>query len=202
MRFHRAPRASFGALRALLPHAALCVLLFASGARADGQDYHERVEAPVTPPWLVLPFEYGDAAAWAKGRTGPVYRFSAALLPGVVVDRFSLHFSLQALYRNPGWDVATGGRASYLLGTLSGGFLPVRVLAEGSYLPVAGGASFAGGGAVGLGSLLQVAALYGYDTDLETHFVSVRLGIDLVALGDPIAAVTRHVPQQDYRPVP
>jgi hypothetical protein len=28
-------------------------------------------------------------------------------------------------------------------------------------------------------------------------FVSLRLGVDLLALGDPIAALTRHVPQKD-----
>lgn len=181
--------------------ASLASLLLPRLAAADGQDYHEHVEEPVLPSWFTAPFEYGHAAAWAEGRTGPVYRFTAAVLPGVALDRFSLHLALQALYRNPGWDVGTGGRVTYRVTSLAGGFLPLRVLAEASYLPVSQGAYVAAGGMVGIGGLLQLSALYGHDTDLETNFLGVRLGVDLAALGDPIAAVTRYVPQQDFRPV-
>ena len=167
-------------------------------ASADGRDFHEQVPVPSVPPWLTVPFEYGHGAAWTETGSSPAYRLTAGVLPGVNIGRFTVQAAFQVLYRNPDWDLGLGGRTSVHLGSLSGGFLPVRVLAEASYLPIHGGGYVAGGLSLGIGRLLYVAALYGKDTDRSTNFFGVRLGVDLPSLWDPIGAVTRDVPQQDF----
>jgi hypothetical protein len=176
--------------------AAACVA-WSGTALCDGQDYHEAVDPPSIPPCLTLPFEIGDATAWVHERTGPVYRASATLLPGVLLGPVSLHVPLELQYRNPGWDFAFGGRITYLVSPLFGGFVPFRVVASPTYLVRGKGAHLAGGLMGGLGNLLYVTALYAYETDREIHSASVRLGLNLLALGDPVGAITHYVPQED-----
>jgi hypothetical protein len=168
-------------------------------AWADGRDYRESVEPPSIPPWLSLPLESGHAAAWAKDRPGPVFRWTASLLPGVYLfnARLGLNVPLQYHYRNPGHDVGLGLRATFLLHSFAGGFVPLRAVAESTYLVSGGGFSLAGGLSLGVGSLVHALVLGGKDTDRDVPFVSLRLGVDLLALGDPVAALTRHVPQAD-----
>jgi hypothetical protein len=176
--------------------AAACVA-WPGTALADGQDYHEAVDPPTIPRCLTLPLEIGDATAWVRDRTGPVYRASATLLPGVLLGPVSLHLPLELQYRNPGWDFALGGRLTFLVAPLFAGFVPLRVVAAPSYLVRGKGAHLAGGLMGGLGELLYVTALYAYETDREVHSASVRFGINLLAFADPVGAITHYVPQQD-----
>jgi hypothetical protein len=175
------------------------LVLLAARARADGRDYRESVEPPSIPAWLSLPFESGHAAAWVEGRPGPVFRWTASLLPGVFLfdSRLGLNLPVQYHYRNPGHDLGLGLRATFLLHAFAGGFVPLRAVGESTYLVWGRGFSLAGGLSLGVGSLVQTLVLGGKDTDRDVPFVSLRLGVDLLALGDPIAALTRHVPQKD-----
>jgi hypothetical protein len=168
-------------------------------AWADGRDYRESVEPPSIPAWLSLPFESGHAAAWVEDRPGPVFRWTASLLPGVFLfdSRLGLNLPVQYHYRNPGHDLGLGLRATFLLHAFAGGFVPLRAVGESTYLVWGRGFSLAGGLSLGVGSLVHALVLGGTDTDRDVPFVSLRLGVDLLALGDPIAALTRHVPQKD-----
>ncbi len=175
----------------------LCMLTCSSAALADGSDYHEAVPARPTPRWLTLPIEYGHAAAWTRGGGGPAYRFTGSLLPGLVFGPLTLQAALQAVYRNPEWDAGIGGRVSVKVLDLVSGFVPLRVLVESSHHPIHPGGYVAGGGSVGLGGLLYLAAMYGHDTDRPTQYFAVRLGVDLLSLWDPVGAILRDVPAAD-----
>ncbi len=165
-------------------------------ALADGQEYHEAVPVPYVPPNLTVPFEYGHAAAWVEDRTGPVYRMTLGVLPGYLFGRLSVHAALQLHYRNPDWDGGFGGRVTFLVAPLFGGLVPLRLLAETTYLPVGRGVFAAGGVAFGLGNLIGLSLLAGDDSDRRAKFVGVRLAFELSALGDPVGAITRFVPSQ------
>lgn len=177
--------------------AAMMLLALAREARADGQDFHEDVRVPATPDWLSVPLELGHAAAWVRHTDGPLYRFEAGILPGVNLGPLGLHLALHAEYRNPEWDLGLGGRITLRVGTLAGGFVPIRLLAEVSHLAVTHGGNAAGGFMFGLGRLAYIAALYGHDTDRPVNDVEMRFGVDLAALWDPVGAVIREVPQID-----
>src|ERR1700753_3010207 len=176
---------------------AMMLLALSHEARADGQDFHEDVSVPAVPDWLSVPFELGHSAAWMRHADGPLYRFEVGVLPGVNVGPLGIHFALHAVYRNPEWDLGIGGRLTLRVGTLVGGFVPVRLLAEVSHLAVTHGGNAAGGFMFGLGRLAYVAALYGHDTDRPINEVQLRLGFDLATLWDPVGAVIREVPQLD-----
>jgi hypothetical protein len=193
------------ALAAWLVGALLVMGTFgAAPARADGRDFRESVEPPLIPRWLSLPLESGHAAAWVEGRPGPVFRWAASLAPGVYLfdSRLGLQLPVQYHYRNPGHDLGLGLRATFLVHAFAGGFVPLRLAAESAYLVRGQGFSLAGGFMVGLGSLVHVLALGGKDTDRDVPFVGLRVGLDLLALGDPVAAITRHVPQADLATPP
>jgi hypothetical protein len=117
------------------------------------------------------------------------------LEPGAVFQRFSLHLPIEVHYRNPGADVALGGRATFIFWRAFGGFVPLRLLAQGAYLVRGQGAAVGGGAMVGLGALLHLAALYDYDTDRNVHSLGIRIGFDLLSVPDPVAAITHFVPQ-------
>ncbi|HSU40409.1 MAG TPA: hypothetical protein VLJ38_12610 [Polyangiaceae bacterium] len=183
--------------RGLALAAGLACCAFSRSARADGQDFHEDVRVPSVPAWLTVPAELGHSAAWLRHSEGPAYRFRAALLPGVSAGSFGFHAALEAVYRNPEWDLGLGGRLSFRVATLVGGFVPVRLLAEVTHLVVTTGGNASGGVQLGLGRLVHLAALYGHDTDRPVNYFELRLGFDLASLWDPIGAVVRDVPQQD-----
>jgi hypothetical protein len=178
---------------------ASALVALAAPADADGRAFRESVEPPAIPRWLVLPLESGHTAAWVEDRPGPVFRWTASLLPGVLLfdSRLGLNVPVQYHYRNPGHDLGLGLRATFLVHAFGGGFVPLRVAGEAAYLVRSQGFSVAGGLMLGLGSLVHVLALAGRDTDRDVPFLGLRVGLDLLALGDPVAAVTRHVPQAD-----
>ncbi|HYP89827.1 MAG TPA: hypothetical protein VEQ59_16780 [Polyangiaceae bacterium] len=179
----------------------LAICGWAAHARADGVDYHESVPPPPVARGFTVPFELGNAAAWTKGRRGPAYQFRVGLLPGLVVrDRLSLHLVLQGVYRNPRWDVGVGVRPVFQLTSILNGVVPISVLGEGSYLPITRGGYAGGGLMLGLGRLMYLAVLGGYEVDRHTTFVGVRIGSDLLAWGDPVGAVIHDVPQTGAPP--
>lgn len=155
------------------------------------------VTVPALPEWMTLPFEFGHAAAWVPERTGPVYRTTASLLPGAFLGPLTLHVPLQVHYRNPGWDMAFGARATLLVAPLAGGFVPVRAMLEATYLALGGGGYLDGGLMFGLGSLAQLVLVAGRDTERDVWFLGLRLGVDVLALWDPVAAIVRFVPPRD-----
>jgi hypothetical protein len=190
---------TFAASARVMLGAVCAAALLTRPAHADGLDSHESVAPPRSTPWT-LPLELGNAAAWTRARRGPVYQFRAGILPGwVPCECFTLHAVGQVVYRNPGWDMGIGGRPVFKLFSLNA-FAPVSVLAEASWLPLTKGGYVTAGLMVGLGRLLYVAGLGGYETDRRTYFVGLRLGTDLLAWGDPVSAVTRDVPQTGAPP--
>lgn len=180
-----------------LATSALAALVVAApdGARADGTDYHESVEPRPVPHWLTLPIEYGDAVTLHGEERGAVYRLSGALQPGVALERFTFHLPLELHYRNPGVQLAVGGRATWAFWHAFGGYVPVRLVAQGNYFPCANGLSALGGFMVGLGTLLHVAPLYGFDFDRKVHSLGIRIGFNAVGFVDPLAAIAHFVPQ-------
>lgn len=175
------------------------VFLLSSPVLADGQDYHESVSSSGPPRWLTVVLESGHAAAWVDHPKRPVYRWTGELLPGYEWDWLALQAALQLNYRNPGWDGGFGGRVTLLLARAAGGFVPLRVFGEATYLPVGQGVYFAGGPMAGIGRLAHVGLIGGYDTDRKAAFFGVRLGIELTAFSDPVRAITHFAP---YQPLP
>lgn len=186
-----------GIRRAVAAAGLVAGFLWTNPAFADGMDYHESVRVPPTPAWLTLPVEYGHGAAWTRHADGPAYRFTGSVLPGLVAGPWTFHLALQVVYRNPEWDMGIGGRITLRVLRLASGILPARLLVEASHHPIHPGGYVAGGGALGLGSLLQLAALYGHDTDRPSQFFAVRIGVDILSLWDPVGAIIRDVPESD-----
>jgi hypothetical protein len=176
--------ATWGALGAL-----------ASSARADGTDYHEEVEPPRVPHWLTVPIEIGDAVTLAGEKRGALYRWSGGVQPGMAFERFSFHAPVELHYRNPGVDVAVGVRATWAFWHAVGGFVPVRLVAQASYFLREPGIALNVGPMVGLGTLVHLTPLYGFDFDRKVHSLGIRIGFNAVGFVDPVAAIAHFVPQ-------
>jgi hypothetical protein len=174
---------------------ALAAACLAGSAYADGRDHHEVVPPPLLPRSVVMPVEYSDAVVWIKERKGPVYRMSGGVAPGLLLGRFSLHVPLEYYYRNPGGDVGLGLRGTYSVCTPVGGLLPLGVIAQGSYLFHYHALHWEAGPMIGLGTLLQAAVAYGSDTDRKLHSIAIRIGYNVFAGGDPVAAITHFSPE-------
>jgi hypothetical protein len=164
-------------------------------ARADGLESREISRVPFDPGKFTIPFELGSSAAWLQRGQGPVYRFSAGVLPGALLwECVGLHGLAQFQYRNPGVDVALGGRVSMIVASLAGGLLPLRAAAESAYFVRGKGVYYAGGFGISFGNLLYLMPFVGYDQERNARFATVRIGFELMSLGDPVGAITRFVP--------
>ncbi len=172
-------------------------LLLSRAAACEESTYHESVYVPPRARWITVPIEVGHSTAWTQQRTGPLYEFDAALLPGLLVaDRLGFHLGGELHYRNPGWDGGPAARVDCVVAELAGGFVPVRVLAGTNWLTHAGALRLDGGLGIGLGKLLTLTLTGGYETDREVKFLHLGLGIDLYELSDPVAGITHYVPQE------
>jgi len=183
--------------RALRVAVLLALLVVPSWAYAEPTPYHEHVPEPLHVRGWTIPVELGQSAAWRKTSTGPRYESDLALLPGYrFQDRFSLHLGGVFAYRNPRWDGGPLARFDCLLTPAFGGFVPLRLLADGAYLFDAKGWRLESGLGVGLGTLLSVAVFGGYDTQRKAGFMHMVLAVDLLELSDPAAGITHYAPKE------
>lgn len=193
--FHRLEHPRFSCA----PFALALLLGWSRSAAAEASEFHESVSVPPRTTWVTAPLEFGHSAAWSQRRSGPLYEFNAAFLPGVFLgEAFSMQASLELHYRNPDWDSGLGVRFGYGFKPVAGGFIPIRVLAGASYLPRSSAERLEGGLSIGLGKLLYVAGLGGYETDRHVGFMSLALGLDVSEISDPVAGITHFTPQGGF----
>jgi hypothetical protein len=173
---------------------ALAAASLAGDAHADGRDHHEVVPPPLLPGWVVMPVEFSDAVVKLRDR-GHIYRMSAGVAPGLQLGHFSLHVPLDYYYRNPGGDFGFGLRGTVVPLTLVGGMVPLGVFAQGSYLAHYQALHVELGPMIGIGTLLHAALAFGTATDRKQLSVGMRLGFNILAAGDPVAAITHFSPE-------
>lgn len=200
-RLAKALRTTPSSFLAIAPGAlpvALVLGLVPARASADGQSYHEKVEVQSQAPTFTFPVEAGHAAAWVADRVGPIYKWNATALPGFWIhERVTLHAALQVLYRNPYWDFGAGGRATVLLARGAAGLVVTQLFAEGSYLVRDHAARIVVGPLFGLGRLFYLSGGLGWESDRNEWSANLGVGIDILALSDPVGAAIHYVPPRD-----
>jgi hypothetical protein len=191
-------KAHLSALRLLAGLSGLVLGYFAGerSARAEENESREAVQPSFDPGNVTLPVEYASSAAWLRGTDSPpAYRVSATVLPGYMFwGRLTVHALGQYAYRSPGWEFAAGARASVVVWTPLGGLVPVKLSGDAACFIGGGGCFSSGGPAFGLGTLLYLMPNIGYDGARNVLFAGVRFGLDVLALGDPVGAITRFAP--------
>ena len=185
--------------------AVAATLGLAWGSTAHAQ---EAPPPPKSAPDKVLfrvPIELGQGALFAQGARDVRYSFSASVLPGLAYGVLDVNVLLSGIYRNPYPDCFTctldfgaGGRASVAVFSTLEQALSVRVGLETEYQVRAESARGAAGLMADLSSLLRIGLWVGHDWAASSYFWSLTLAVDPTTWGDPVGALLRAGPVEDF----
>jgi hypothetical protein len=172
--------------------AALASLL-PSWSAAQAQGAPARSTSPKITLRLPLEFTHGPLLS-DKGR----YWVAGSFLPGIGYDKFDLNLALSGIYRNPKGDFGSGVRISYALLSFFEGAFQVRGAIQGEYLWRARNARTAIGFLPDLSSIVRLGFWFGRDWDLQRSFVGFSVSTDPWTYRDPVGALLRAGPMEDF----
>jgi hypothetical protein len=187
----------------------VAALAFALGNSAWAQEAPPPPTAAPAKVLFRLPIELGQGALFAQGGRDVRYSFSASVLPGFAYGVLDVNLLLSGIYRNPYPDCFTctldfgaGGRASVAVFSTLEQALSVRVGLETEYQVRAESARGAAGLMADLSSLLRLGLWVGHDWAASSYFWSLTLAVDPTTWGDPVGALLRAGPVEDFGNAP
>jgi hypothetical protein len=173
--------------------AAVLASLPPSWSSARAQATPAAPSSPKITPRLPLEFTHGPLFS-DKGK----YWIAGSFLPGIGYSKLDLNLVLSGVYRNPEWDFGSGGRVSVALLSFFEGAVQVRGAIQGEYLWRAHNARTAVGILPDLSSILRLGFWFGRDWDLQRSFVGFSVSTDPWTYGDPVGALLRAGPMEDF----
>jgi len=184
---------------------ALSISASADPLPRDGAGFHREAEREAAQPGVQpslefgLPVELGQGFKWKPGDAIREYTWSGGVVPTFRWGRVDLGFDVSAVYRNPDWDAALGPRLSAVIAAPYE-LLAIKIGVEGDYLPSARSGRTSLVVTAGLGTLVFVRAVGGFDFDQKASYFLFGLGFDPLALGDPVGSILRYGKTEDLKP--
>jgi len=160
----------------------------------DGAGFHREAEQHAAEPGVApsvqfrIPIELGQGFKWKPGEPLREYTWSGGAVPTLRLGRLDFGFNVSAVYRNPSWDAALGPRISKVV-AVPFEMLALKVGVEGDYLPAARSFRASLVGTAGLGELIFVRAVVGWDVDQEAGYFLFGVGFEPMGFADPVGAM-------------
>jgi hypothetical protein len=152
-----------------------------------------------------LPVEIGQGAVFADDAKDVRYSAHFTVLPGVGYGILDANAVLSLIYRNPTptcftctLDAGTGLRVSVAAWSILEGALSFRFAVQGEYQPWAAAMRGALGFMPDLSSILRIGLWVGRDWASQAYYGDVTIAVDLMTLGDPVGAILRNGPVEDF----
>jgi hypothetical protein len=152
-----------------------------------------------------LPVEFGQGPLLANDAKDVRYSMHATVLPGVGYGILDVNAVAAGIWRNPypacftcTLDAGIGLRTSIAAVSALQGAFALRIAAEFEYQPRAQAMRAAVGIIPDLSSILRLGIWGGRDWASQAYYVDFTVAVDLMTLGDPVGAILRTGPMEDF----